>query len=156
MFSSPRFSLHALLIACSIVVSKPLFGQLPTAPDTTRRVQRLAPQQITGTRLAPADSAARSVAAAVDFISSAEAARVSPGPAAAAQLLSRINGVSVFDDQGTRAQPTMDLRGFTLSPVVGVPQGVSVFLDGVRVNEAAAQEVNFDLLPEEAIASASV
>jgi outer membrane receptor protein involved in Fe transport len=89
-------------------------------------------------------------------ISGAEARRVDPGPGATAQLLSRLNGVSVFDDQGTRAQPTLDLRGWTLSPVVGVAQGVSVFLDGVRVNEADAQEVNFDLIPEDAIASASV
>ncbi len=59
--------------------------------------------------------------------------------------------MSVFDDQGTPAQPTLEIRGFNLSPVVGVPQGVSVFLDGVRVNEPDAQEVNFDLLPMDAV-----
>ncbi len=78
------------------------------------------------------------------------------GPAPAAALLARLPGVSSFDDQGTRAQPTLDVRGFTLSPVVGVGQGVSVFLDGVRVNEADAQEVNFDLLPAEAVRGAEL
>jgi outer membrane receptor protein involved in Fe transport len=71
-------------------------------------------------------------------------------------LLTGLAGVSAFDDQGSRAQPTIEFRGWTLSPVVGVAQGVSVFLDGVRINEADAQEVNFDLIPTEAIASTSL
>src|SRR3954468_11710398 len=160
MVSSPRFSFSALLLACSVGASTSASGQQPPpARDTTnagRTVQHLAPQRISGTRLAPADSASRSVAAHVDVVSSADLRRVGPSPAAVAQALSGLTGVSVFDDQGTRAQPTMDLRGWTLSPVVGVPQGVSVFLDGVRINEADAQEVNFDLVPAEAIASTSL
>src|SRR5205807_24160 len=39
------------------------------------------------------------------------------------------------------------LRGFSASPVTGVPQGISVFVDGVRVNEPAAEEVSFELIP---------
>src|SRR5262249_45616036 len=37
--------------------------------------------------------------------------------------------------------------GFQVTSVTGVPQGVSVFLDGVRLNEPTVEEVNFDLLP---------
>lgn len=80
-----------------------------------------------------------------------------PGGAnAAAELLQRTPGLSVSNDQGSRAQPTLDLRGFSLSPVIGVAQGVSVFLDGLRVNEPDAQEVNLDLLPMEAVESAQL
>jgi outer membrane receptor protein involved in Fe transport len=43
------------------------------------------------------------------------------------------------------------LRGFVASPVTGLPQGVSVFLDGVRLNEPTVEEVNFDLIPLEAV-----
>jgi outer membrane receptor protein involved in Fe transport len=64
--------------------------------------------------------------------------------------------VSAIDDQGTRVQPTVELRGFSLSPVVGTAQGVSVFLDGVRVNEPDAQELNFDLLPMDAVETAEL
>jgi outer membrane receptor protein involved in Fe transport len=132
-------------------------AQQPSSPpDTTPRIQRLAPQQITGTRLAPADSAWSTAAARVDVVSATDRQRLAPGPDQAAKLLERMNGITAFDDQGARAQPTLDLRGWTLSPVVGVPQGVSVFLDGVRINEADAQEVNFDLIPTEAIASAEL
>ena len=160
MASSPRLSFYSLPLACCLGVSVSALGQQPPpARDTTttgRTVQRLAPQRITGTRLTDADSASRAVAARVDVVSATDLRRIAPAPAAIANALSGLTGVSVFDDQGTRAQPTIDLRGWTLSPVVGVPQGVSVFLDGVRINEADAQEVSFDLVPTEAIASTSL
>jgi iron complex outermembrane receptor protein len=159
MGTSPRFSFHALVVACSFGIATASGSQQPPAADTaarTRQPHRLAPQRITGTRLALADSASRSLAARVEVLSNSDLKSAAPGPAAVAQLLSRLDGVSVFDDQGSRAQPTLDLRGWTLSPVVGVAQGVSVFLDGVRINEADAQEVNFDLVPTEAIESASI
>src|SRR5260370_3329458 len=41
------------------------------------------------------------------------------------------------------------MLGFQVSPVIGVPQGVTVYVDGVRANEPDAHEVNFDLLPLE-------
>jgi len=122
--------------------------------DTTRadsaradstRVHRLPTQVVTASRLAGADER---TPAQIDKI---EIKNLPPGPADAANALVRLPGVSAFDDQGTPAQPTLEVRGFNVSPVVGVPQGVSVFLDGVRVNEADAQEVNFDLLPMDAV-----
>lgn len=58
-------------------------------------------------------------------------------------------GVSLYDDLGSRYKLTLSTRGFTVGPVVGLPPGVSVFLDGVRQNEADAAQVNFDLLPLE-------
>lgn len=58
-------------------------------------------------------------------------------------------GISLYDDLGSAYKPTLVTRGFTASPVVGLPQGVSVFLDGVPVNEPDAGQVNFDLLPLE-------
>lgn len=87
----------------------------------------------------------------IDGIDGIDARNSTPGPASVADALARLPGVNLTNDQGSRAQPTVEFRGFTLSPVAGVPQGVSVFLDGVRVNEPDAQEVNFDLLPTDAI-----
>ncbi len=107
-------------------------------------MQHLVPV-VVSTRLSDADE---SVPAQVDKVNVHDLA---PAAASAAAALAKLPGVSVFDDQGTPAQPTLEIRGFNLSPVVGVPQGVSVFLDGVRVNEPDAQEVNFDLLPMDAV-----
>ncbi len=60
-------------------------------------------------------------------------------------------GVSVYDDLGTPFMVNISTRGFTVGPTIGLPPGISVFLDGVRQNEADAQEVNFALLPMEHI-----
>jgi iron complex outermembrane recepter protein len=56
-------------------------------------------------------------------------------------------GVSIYDDLGSAYKLTISTRGFSVGPVVGLPPGVSVFLDGVRQNEPDAAQVNFDLLP---------
>jgi len=64
-------------------------------------------------------------------------------------LAGQVPGLSLSDEQGNSYQPDVSLRGFQVSSVTGVPQGVSVFLDGVRINEPTAEEINFDLLPTE-------
>ena len=61
--------------------------------------------------------------------------------------------VNLNSAQGNPFQPDLLFRGFTASPLLGTPQGVSVFQDGVRVNEPFADVVNWDLIPESAIAN---
>lgn len=48
-------------------------------------------------------------------------------------------------------QPTLRFRGFTASPVLGLPQGVAVYQNGVRINEPFGDTVQFDLIPQFAI-----
>lgn len=66
-----------------------------------------------------------------------------------ADALAAVAGVALYDDLGSPYKLTLSTRGFHVGPVVGLPPGVSVFLDGVRQNEADAAQVNFDLLPLE-------
>ena len=61
-------------------------------------------------------------------------------------------GVSVNETQNNPYQPDVLFRGFTASPLLGTPQGLSVFQDGVRVNEPFGDAVNWDLIPVNAIA----
>lgn len=61
--------------------------------------------------------------------------------------------VSINSAQNNPFQPDLQFRGFTASPLVGVAQGLSVFQDGVRINEPFGDAVNFELIPESAIAS---
>ena len=63
------------------------------------------------------------------------------------------NSVTISSPSGNEFQPDLSFRGFTASPLLGTPQGLSVFQDGVRINEAFADVVNWDLLPHNAIAS---
>ncbi|HEU4682700.1 MAG TPA: TonB-dependent receptor [Gemmatimonadales bacterium] len=70
-------------------------------------------------------------------------------PRLLADALATQPGISLYDDLGTPFKLNLSTRGFNAGPVVGLPPGVSVFLDGVRQNEPDAAEVNFDLLPME-------
>ena len=66
-----------------------------------------------------------------------------------ADAVVRLPGVTAADQFGSPYQPDIRLRGFAVSPVVGLPQSLSVFVDGVRVNEPDASQVQFDLIPLE-------
>lgn len=61
--------------------------------------------------------------------------------------------VTVNAAQGNPFQADVNFRGFTASPVLGTPQGLSVFQDGVRINEPFGDVINWDLLPHSAISS---
>ena len=63
------------------------------------------------------------------------------------------NSVSAASGQGNPFQQSLDFRGLTASPLLGTPMGLSVFQDGVRINEAFGDVVNWDLLPRSAISS---
>ncbi|HVY81272.1 MAG TPA: TonB-dependent receptor [Steroidobacteraceae bacterium] len=62
-------------------------------------------------------------------------------------------GISSNAAQGNPFQPDINFRGFSASPLLGTPQGVSIFQDGIRVNEPFGDVVNWDLIPQSAIAS---
>ena len=68
-------------------------------------------------------------------------------PRMLSDALKTVAGFSTYDDLGSPYKLNLSSRGFYSSPVVGLPQGVAVFLDGVRMNEPEASQVNFDLLP---------
>jgi iron complex outermembrane receptor protein len=60
-------------------------------------------------------------------------------------------GVSLGDQTGSEFQRDLNYRGFTASPVVGTPQGIAVYQNGVRINEVFGDIVNWDFIPENAI-----
>jgi outer membrane receptor protein involved in Fe transport len=62
-------------------------------------------------------------------------------------------GVYVNDIQNNPLQPDINYRGFTASPLLGTPQGLSLYMDGVRLNQPFGDIVSWDLIPREAIAS---
>jgi iron complex outermembrane recepter protein len=62
-------------------------------------------------------------------------------------LARRAPGVAIVDVTGNPFQPEVEYRGFSASPVVGAPQGIAVYQNGVRINEAFGDAVNWDLIP---------
>ncbi len=64
-----------------------------------------------------------------------------------------LGSVNASNSVGNPYQMDISYRGFTASPILGTAIGMSVFLDGVRVNEPFGDIVNWDLIPTNAISS---
>src|SRR3954471_19882491 len=151
----PRNS--AIIMACCLGIPRLLLSQDSTRTDSTRtdssrtdsaRVTTLKTIEVTGS-IAPT---------AGPVIGSGLPARISTvtgqtieawEPRLLPDALRAQTGISIYDDLGRPFKLNMSTRGFNVGPVVGLPPGVSVFLDGVRQNEPDAAEVSFDLLPME-------
>jgi len=71
-------------------------------------------------------------------------------------LKTQFASVNLNDAQNNPFQPDLQYRGFTASPLLGLPQGISVYLNGGRINEAFGDTVNWDLMPLDAIDTVSL
>jgi outer membrane receptor protein involved in Fe transport len=63
----------------------------------------------------------------------------------------RLSGVYLNEIQGNPIQPDLNFHGYTASPLLGTPQGVSIYMDGVRLNQPFGDVVSWDLIPRIAI-----
>ena len=68
-------------------------------------------------------------------------------------IFQALPGVALSDQTGNQFQLDLNYRGFTASPVIGTPQGLAVYQNGVRINEVFGDIVNWDLIPQNAINS---
>lgn len=63
----------------------------------------------------------------------------------------QFSSVSLNHAQNNPLQPDFNFRGFTASPLLGLPQGLSVYENGVRINDPFGDTINWDLIPVSAI-----
>jgi iron complex outermembrane recepter protein len=68
----------------------------------------------------------------------------------------RIPGVTTNNVQGNEFATDLRYRGFAASPLQGTPQGLAVYMQGIRVNEAFGDTVNWDLIPKVAIGRSDI
>src|SRR5436190_4995212 len=71
-------------------------------------------------------------------------------------FVQRIPGVTTNNVQGNEFATDLRYRGFAASPVQGTPQGLAVDMQGIRVNEAFGDTVNWDLIPKVAIGRSDI
>lgn len=71
-------------------------------------------------------------------------------------LSNRLGSVNVNDTLADPFQPDILYRGFEASPVLGTPQGLAVYENGVRINEAFGDTVDWDLFPDIAISRVDI
>ena len=74
-------------------------------------------------------------------------------PNALQTLNDQAAGVTLDSASGNPNQPTLLYHGFEASPLQGTPQGVAVYVNGVRFNQPFGDTVNWDLIPDIAIDS---
>ncbi|HEB77482.1 MAG TPA: TonB-dependent receptor [Methylothermaceae bacterium] len=63
-------------------------------------------------------------------------------------LRTQMGSISINEAQNNPFQPDVQYRGFTASPLLGLPQGLTVYFNGVRFNEPFGDTVNWDLIPD--------
>ena len=67
-----------------------------------------------------------------------------------------IPGVFTNEVQGSPYQGDVTYRGFRASSILGAAQGLSVYIDGIRINEPFGDVVNWDMIPEFALDNISL
>src|SRR5436853_7755522 len=120
---TPHLLAGAMMLA---LVPPPASAQQPDSVPT----DTLAPVVVTGVRLPTVRELVRGLAGRTAALDAQDLdAR---GVRSLADALEQLPGVTTSDELGATAQPDVPLRGFQVSPVIGVPQGVTVYVDGVR------------------------
>jgi outer membrane receptor protein involved in Fe transport len=130
------------------VAVSPLSSAAVTAAPTTAGTQ-----QTTGFVVTTA--APITVPSAVTNVTDTEIEREGKGSIQQA-LQQQVPSVIISDAAGNPLRSEVSFRGFDASPVSGRAQGLAVYQNGVRINEAFGDTVYWDVIPSNAIASMSV
>jgi len=72
-------------------------------------------------------------------------------PSLTQALSDKVGGVAVANAAGNPFQPDLFYHGYRASALQGVEQGLAVYVNGVRFNQAFGDTVNWDLIPNVAI-----
>jgi iron complex outermembrane receptor protein len=135
-----------VLASAVLIVGAPTVAEAAPAETTLSPVTVAAPSPLPGTAI-DADKLAGEVQT-LNVQSLAQDRRIDGiAGLAAGQLAS----VSLDNEQGSPFQPDFTFRGFEASPISGVAEGLAVYQDGVRLNEAFGDNVNWDLVPAFAV-----
>lgn len=151
-----RLCFGSALASVSVAAAAQDASSSPAAPATASSatqaaVQELPPILVIGTTpLVGVGTPLERVPANVQTVRGREIEKQHP-VTLADYFAANLPGVDISDAQGNPSQADINYRGFTASPLLGTPQGLSVFLDGVRINEPFGDVVNWDLIPQAAI-----
>jgi outer membrane receptor protein involved in Fe transport len=129
----------------------------PRAPTraAARNVRRVYVYPTAPTPIAGAGIEVDKVPASINAVGAAQIARTDSLDIAVA-LQQHVPGLIISDTTGNPLMPDVQFRGFVASPVAGTPQGLAVYQNGMRINEAFGDTVNWDLIPTSAIKSVTV
>ena len=134
----------ALLLASAIFVSQSLFSE-ETITTGTIDVYSSSPLPSIGLpkNMVPAN---------IQTINSNELDAQS-GVSIADFMVNNLQGVTVNEIGGNPFQLELNFRGYNATPISGNPQGLSVYIDGIRANQPFSNTVLWDLIPNFSISN---
>ena len=68
-------------------------------------------------------------------------------------MVNNLQGVTVNEIGGNPFQLELNFRGYNATPISGNPQGLSVYIDGIRANQPFSNTVLWDLIPNFSISN---
>jgi outer membrane receptor protein involved in Fe transport len=137
------------------VVRRPRTPAQPTTAARRTTVTRLLVYPTTPASTPSTALAVDKVPSGINFVNTPEIQRTNSLNVMDA-LQQNVAGVNISNVAGNEFQSNLEFRGFVASPVSGTPQGLAVYQNGVRINEAFGDSVNWDLIPTAAIKSIAV
>lgn len=141
-------SVAAILLAASVSGSR-----AQTAPSSGAQPVVLPEIAVVGTTPIPGSGVDRDQIPARTFILDSDDISWGGVPALTDAITREIPSATVNDVEGNPFQPDLIYRGFIASPVAGTPQGLAVYVNGARFNDAFGDTVNWDLIPAVAVQS---
>jgi outer membrane receptor protein involved in Fe transport len=147
--------LPAIEVVAPSTSAKPARRSRGAAQATTRNLRRVFVYPTAPTTTAGSGMDVDKVPASVNAVGAGQIARTGSLNIADA-LQQQVPGIIISDTTGNPFMPDIQFRGFVASPVAGTPQGLAVYQNGVRINEAFGDTVNWDLIPTAAIRSVTV
>jgi iron complex outermembrane receptor protein len=155
-----RLQFAAFLPCCAIAISVSMAASAGDAVDTSPQAnqrevsssEKLQAIVVTATAIPGTIIDIDKIPGNVQVLSAADLTREGPASLTGA-LNSNLSSININDDLADPFQPDILYRGFEASPVLGTPQGLAVYQNGVRINEAFGDTVNWDLFPDIAINS---
>ena len=134
----------------SVSVAVPSAAPVSQVVTMTIGAQAAQVDVVSSTPLAGSDLSADQVPGPVQSVTAADIQ--ASGTESLTDLTNRrLNGVYLNDMEGSPFQADVNFRGYTASPILGTPEGISVYVDGVRQNQPFGDVVSWDLIPQNAI-----
>jgi iron complex outermembrane recepter protein len=127
----------------------------PVAPDETPTA---APAQAAAVRMAPAGGSELpldKVPAGITLVTGAQIDRAAT-PTLTDVINTYVPGATINEALGNPLAADLQFRGFSASPLNGTPQGLAIYQNGVRLNEVFGDSMNWDLIPQIAVADLTV
>ncbi len=140
-----RWRVASAAISAGAAIAAAIPAEAQNAPPSVSAVVVIAPTPLPGSGVDPDKSPGQ-----VQVLNSADIS-ASGTPDALRSLNEQVGAINLDAAAGNPYQPTLFYHGFEASPLQGVSEGLAVYVDGARFNQAFGDTVNWDLIPGIAI-----